>query len=117
MKAFNCGCCIVFHFPGEPEVKLHTRVVTSNSIDFYWELSSGGKNPLQHYILQYRTENTEKWINKIQISPENDSYQLTKLQPYTKYVVELYATNDYFTGPPSKVVEQTLEAGIHQAVN
>ena len=50
------------------------------------------------------------WLKKT-ISPEDNSYVLTGLQPYTLYTVQLLATNLHFTSDPSRVTAKTGAAG------
>ncbi|XP_022808866.1 receptor-type tyrosine-protein phosphatase epsilon-like [Stylophora pistillata] len=64
---------------------------------------------LQHYTLQYRTDQDSHWSTK-RISSEKSSFLLTDLQPYTWYTVQLLATNFHFTSDPSRVITRTGEA-------
>lgn len=50
------------------------------------------------------------WLTE-RISPQDNSYVLTDLQPYTLYTVQLLATNLHFTSDPSRVTAMTGAAG------
>jgi len=69
-------------------------------------------NSLQYYTLPYRTDDSNGWIKKIsKIPPTRTSYELTDLQPYTEYIVELYGTNKHFTSDSFQVKVRTSAYG------
>ena len=76
-------------------------------------------NSLQFYTLQYRTDDSNGWIKKIsKIPPTRTSYDLTGLQPYTEYIVELYGTNKHFTSDSFQVKVWTSADGeLYQFVS
>lgn len=101
-------------FSDKPVVMLEVESRFSDSLSLTWSLLSGEQSNffLQHYTLQYRTDDGDGWIKRITgISPQATSYKLTNLKPYTEYIVELYATNKHFTSDASRVRARTTEAG------
>jgi len=99
-------------FSDKPVVMLEVESRFSDSVSLTWSLLSEQHNTLQHYTLQYRTDDSDGWIKRITgISRLATSYKLTNLKPYTEYIVELYATNKHFTSDASRVRARTTEAG------
>lgn len=98
----------------KPVVKLEFERSTPFTLSFTLRLLSNDRSNsfLQYYTLQYRTDDSNGWIKTIsKISPTRPFYELTDLQPYTEYIVELYATNKHFTSDPSQVRAWTSAYG------
>ncbi|KAK2554980.1 Receptor-type tyrosine-protein phosphatase delta [Acropora cervicornis] len=98
---------------GMPVVKLKVVRRQSDSLFLEWLLLSDGATNsfISHYTLQYHTDHSNGGIERtIQISSEKTNYQLHDLQPYTKYTIELFATNKHFSSETSKVEAMTTEA-------
>ncbi|KAJ7384342.1 hypothetical protein OS493_022455, partial [Desmophyllum pertusum] len=95
----------------KPVVKLEAYSRSAFDLSFKWLLLSSDSSNyfLEYYTLQYRTVDS-KISNVYIISPKTTEYQLTNLQPYTRYIVELYATNKHFISAPSRVEVMTTEA-------
>lgn len=103
----------MFWFLDRPVVELKFQGSSDDSISLTWSLLSDEKSNvfLQHYILQYRTTQSNSWIKTVpRIPPQKTSYHLRGLKPYTEYEVRLYARNQHFTSDPSTVVAKTTEA-------
>lgn len=86
----------------------------SDSLFLEWQLLSDGatNSYISHYTLQYHTDHSNGGIERtIRISSEKTNYQLHDLQPYTKYTIELFATNKHFSSETSQVEAMTTEAG------
>ena len=98
----------------KPVVKLEFQGATAFTLSFTLRLLSDDRSNsfLQYYTLRYRKDNGNGWIKEISnISPKTTTYQLTGLEPYTEYIVELFATNKHFTSDPSKVRARTAVYG------
>lgn len=98
---------------GIPVVKLRVVRRQSDSLFLEWLLLSDGatNSYISHYTLQYHTDHSNEGIERtIRISSEKTNYQLHNLQPYTKYTIELFATNKHFSSETSKVEAMTTEA-------
>ncbi|XP_078353190.1 receptor-type tyrosine-protein phosphatase S-like [Oculina patagonica] len=94
----------------KPVVKLEFQGGTAFSLSFTLRLLSDDRSNsfLQYYTLRYRKDDGNGWIKKIsRISPSTTTYQITDLEPYTEYIVELYATNKHFTSEKSEVRART----------
>lgn len=103
----------MFLFLDRPVVELKFQGSSDDSISLTWSLLSDEKSNvfLQHYILQYRTMDSNSWIKTVpRIPPQTTSYHLSGLKPYTEYKIRLYARNQHFTSDPSYVVAKTTEA-------
>ena len=113
-ELYLSGICLNFFllFLDKPVVKLEAHSRSAFDLSFKWSLLSSDSSNyfLQYYTLQYHTVDSK--IRKVpKIPPKTTEYQLTNLQPYTRYIVELYATNKHFTSDPSRVEVMTTEAG------
>lgn len=98
----------------KPVVKLEFQSGTAFSLSFTLRLLSDDRSNsfLQYYTLRYRKDDGNGWIKKIsRISPSTTTYQITDLEPYTEYIVELYATNKHFTSEKSEVRAMTTAYG------
>lgn len=98
----------------KPVVKLEFQGGTAFSLSFTLRLLSDDRSNsfLQYYTLRYRKDDGNGWIKKIsRISPSTTTYQITDLEPYTEYIVELYATNKHFTSEKSEVRARTTAYG------
>lgn len=105
---------VIFFFQGIPVVDLKVVRRQSDSLFLEWQLLSDGatNSYISHYTLQYHTDHSNGGIERtIRISSEKTNYQLHDLQPYTKYTIELFATNKHFSSETSQVEAMTTEAG------
>lgn len=101
-------------FSDKPKVKLQFERGSQFTLTFTLiaDIADDKSNSLQYYTLQYRTDDSNGWIKKIsKIPPTRTSYELSDLQPYTEYIVELYGTNKHFTSDSFQVRVRTSEYG------
>ena len=101
-------------FSDKPKVKLQFKRGSPFTLTFTLiaDIADDKSNSLQYYTLQYRTDDSNGWIKKIsKIPPTRTSYELSDLQPYTEYIVELYGTNKHFTSDLFQVRVRTSEYG------
>ena len=98
-------------FSDKPNVRLEFERGSPFALTFTLK-ADDRSNSLQYYTLQYRTDDSNGWIKKIsKIPPTRTSYELSDLQPYTVYIVELYGTNKHFTSDSFQVKVRTSEYG------
>ena len=110
----NVNSLVIFFFQGKPVVDLKVVRRLSDSLFVEWLLLSdeATNSFISHYTLQYQTDYSNGWIKTIPLIPsEKRSYQLRDLRPYTKYTIELYATNKHFSSETSRKTGWTTEAG------